>query len=202
MTSVSAQEWKKNRKDTITRLKNKEHKVGIGTNVPTEKLTVIGGVRYDGVSNIDGTEKRYPITLQRYHVEATKATVDTTVPLNNTLFRKLCSDSDGCLITLGMRDWSDDQPNARVATGPVRFYLKGRTFRRITIPVNVDDSTLVKKDRNNLAENAFQAWACFLTDGEFVNKVGTDSEVGFGLLNFSGVGYDDPDMVCELTIDD
>jgi hypothetical protein len=204
LTSASAQEWIKNNANTVTRLKNQKHNVGVGTTAPKEKLTVVGAVQHDGVSNTDGTEKRYPTTLKRYHIAATKASVDKTVPLNNTHFRQLCRDRDGCLVTLGMRDWSDAQPNATVTVGPYRFYLAttGTTFRKITDPVDLNDQTLVKQDKNDIAENALQAWGCFLTDGEFENRVGTDSTIGFGLLNLSGVGFDDPDMVCELTIDD
>lgn len=49
-------------------------------------------------------------TAGKYHLEATKATVNSTVPVDMTIVNALCKDGDGCDITIGMRDWDNSQP--------------------------------------------------------------------------------------------
>ena len=43
--------------------------------------------------------------------------------------------------------------------------------------------------------------ACYFTDGEYVNSQGSDTKLGFGLLNWSGT-FDSVNMTCVLIIED
>jgi len=56
-------------------------------------------------------------------------------------------------------------------------------------------------DGDGVVTHIVTAWDCYFTDGEYVNRTGTDNSVQLGLLNFHNA-YTDPDMVCILTIDD
>lgn len=206
LTAASAQEWSGNKNNTVTRLKNKKHNVGIGTGRPREKLTVVGGVQYDGVRVVDGKQSRNPVTLKRYQVEATKATENNSIPLDNSLFNALCRDKDGCLITLGMRNWDPvNQPGVTATVGPVRFFITGKGYyRQPTAPtdgVRDLDAKFIKRDNNKGPENVMNAYDCYLSDGDYVDGLATDDRAGFSLLNFNSV-YTDPAMVCVLTIDD
>ena len=53
-------------------------------------------------------------TAGKYHLEATKATVTSTVPVDMSIVNALCKDGDGCDITVGMKDWDNAQVGDRV----------------------------------------------------------------------------------------
>lgn len=46
-------------------------------------------------------------TAGKYHLEATKSTVKSTVPVDQNILEALCKDGDGCDVTVGMRDWDN-----------------------------------------------------------------------------------------------
>jgi len=138
----------------------------------------------------------YTVSTTRYHIEATKARVQNTVPLDMNLFNELCKDVDGCTITLGMRDWNDGRLGSVASKGPYRlFYSQTSTHWRLS------NTSAQGMDGNAAREHILQAWDCYFTDAEYVNGSPTDNTVQLGLLNWNAT-FKDPDMVCTLTIDD
>lgn len=171
--------------------------VGIGTTAPSAKLQVNGDGLFLAQKKIDnGDATTYYVNTKRYQVEATKALVNNTVPLDMGIVYELCADEDGCEVTLGMRDWaSSTQPGNVAARGPYRFYLStSLDWWRLS---NTDASG---QDANSSVNHIIQAWDCHFTDGEYSAGTGSDSSYGLGLLNWNAAG--DPNMVCILTIDD
>jgi hypothetical protein len=132
-----------------------------------------------------------------YTIEATKLTVLNTVPLNISVVNQLCRDKDGCEVTLGMRDWkSNEQPGNVASKGPYRLFLSQTSqWWRLS---NTDTAGT---DANGKVEHILKAWDCFFTDGEYTGGTGTDKSVQLGLLNWNKA-YNDPNMVCTLTIRD
>lgn len=195
--------------------------VGVGTANPGQKLTVSGtiestsgGVKYPdgttqttaytGSSNIATivrqTDNAAPVTktqvIKRYVIEATKAQVQNTVPINHTLLTEMCRRKDGCSVTLGMRSWdSAGQPGNVASRGPYQFYMSETSnWWRLS---NTDSAGL---DDNAAVNHVLQAWDCYFTDGSYTSGTGTDPGLGFGLLNWNAT-YTDANMVCVLTIE-
>ncbi|MBW2990013.1 hypothetical protein KY358_06890 [Candidatus Woesearchaeota archaeon] len=160
-----------------------------------------------GIKNVDGVTSLYSITLKRYHVEATKARVENTVPLDMDILKELCADEDGCQFTIGMRDWTNDKPGLTALRGPYRLFMsKTSNWWRTDLDiqdVNVGSHySMEGADGNGVVNHVFGTWGCYFTDGEYAASAGSDNSVQLGLLNTNGGGYNDPDMVCILTFDD
>jgi len=87
--------------------------------INTENVT-----SYDAIKQVDlGEPTTYTVSTRRYHVVATKAQVDNTVPLDMEIVHELCQDEDGCMVTLGMRDWRDTHPGQTCfAAGDPSFF--------------------------------------------------------------------------------
>lgn len=62
-------------------------------------------------------------TAGKYHLEATKATVNATVPVDMSVVNALCKDGDGCDITIGMKDWDNAQLGNFASRGPYKLYM-------------------------------------------------------------------------------
>lgn len=134
-------------------------------------------------------------TAGKYHLEATKATVNATVPVDMSIVSALCKDGDGCNITVGMKDWDNAQVGMIASRGPYKFYMsKTSNAWRLS-------SDAQGNDGNGTVEHVLSPWDCYFTDGQYVSAAGSDAAVGFGLMNYNSA-YTDPDMVCTLDIDD
>ena len=53
------------------------------------------GDSHKAIKSVDGATSAYNVSTKRYHVEATKAQVKNTVPLDMTIVNELCKDEDG-----------------------------------------------------------------------------------------------------------
>jgi hypothetical protein len=172
--------------------------VGIGTTEFGAKLDVNGAIQYQAIKQVDlGSLTTYNVKVKRYHIEATKAQVRNTVPLDMAIVNELCKDEDGCAITLGMKDWENNKPGVVASYGPYRLFMSQTSnwWRRSSV------SNGSFNDGNGSVNHILQTYDCYFTDGEYSNGTGTDSSVQLGLLNFNAT-FTDPDMVCVLTIED
>ena len=170
--------------------------VGIGTATPGAKLQVNGNTLLLADKRVNEVVSTYFVSKKRYHVEATKAVVRNTVPLDMTIVNDLCKDEDGCEVTLGMRNWASvSDPGSVASRGPYRFYMSQTSnWWRLS-------NTDVQGFDGNTVQHILTAWDCYFTDGEYTSGAGTDSSVQMGLLNWTDE-YNDPQMVCTLDIDD
>lgn len=131
-----------------------------------------------------------------YHLEATKATVTNTVPVDMAAVNALCKDGDGCDITIGMRDWDNAWVGTTASRGPYRLYMSPTSSAW-----RVSNTDAQGHDGNSVVEHILSSWDCYFTDGQYASGAGTDASVGFGLMNYNSA-YNDPDMVCTLDIQD
>jgi hypothetical protein len=191
--------------------------IGVGTSNPSSKLTVngliestAGGVEFpDGsVQSTSAEVKVYTkindaaaivstTTKIRYHIEATKAKVRNTVPLDMNIVNSLCKTDSGCYVTVGMRNWtSAAYPGLTASLGPYKLFLsKTSNWWRVS------DTDTAGLDNNNTATNIISAFNdCLFTDGNYLNGAAADNTVGFGLLNWNST-YNDANMVCTLDIE-
>ena len=154
-----------------------------------------------GVKNVDGETSTYTINNGRYHVEATKAYEGTTVPLDMDIVRELCQDSDGCTVTISMRNWNHNpgQPSTVASRGPAKLFMSQTSnWWRISPAASVSEAG--GNDGDGVTTHVMRAYSCYFTEGEYIDYTNTDNSVGFGLLNWEG--YSNPNMVCALDIDD
>jgi hypothetical protein len=170
-------------------------KVGVGV-APSQKLDVKGSIRYRGVKQINETLSTYDVDIKRYYVEATNVYVLDTVPLQMDIVNQLCRDEDGCSVTVGMRDWSNDRPGEVASRGPFRLFLSQTSnWWRLS------NNDTYGVDGDGFVAHILNTWDCYLTDGEYVDGVATDSSVQLGLLYWN-TNFQDTDKVCILIIED
>lgn len=179
-------------------------------------LTVQGdwsaeAIRDVGDSN-SGTNQRsnYPVSLNRYVVEAPDAgSSPDTVPVDDAILTELCSDEDGCLVSLYMRDWNDSAARGLLAgAGPHRMTLAAADLsgNRQWAIYGPDGTGFTGTDKDNALGHLMNVFnSCFFTDTEHNNAVPSDNTAGFGLLNWFGAfsgAYDSLNMTCVLIIED
>ncbi len=149
----------------------------------------------------------YPVNINRYVVEAEdNGASPDTVPIDDALLTELCQDEDGCGVSIYMRDFNDSlQPGLLAGYGPYRFSLAAPANNKrqwIVYESYTGISSTTGEDNDNIVTHILNAYnACYFTDGEYLNNVGSDSQFGFGLLNFHGA-YDSTSMTCVLVIED
>lgn len=173
-------------------------------------LTVTGdwsvaALRDQGDSNGTTVRTSYPLSITRYVVEAAdQGASPDTVPVDMALLSALCQDQDGCTMGLYMRDWNDAfQPGMLAGVNAHRFSLTAvnnnkRDWSMHDVAANGQTAT----DNNGAINHAMNIYnACFFTDAEYVNAQGSDSALGFGLLNWAGA-FDSVKMTCVLIIED
>lgn len=157
---------------------------------PTSANTII---EYNQINS--GTVTTKTKVLKRYHIEATKASVTSTVPINHSILTELCQNPSGCSIVIGMRDWHNSFVGMTTSRGPYRFFMSETSNSWRLSDTDVDGI-----DGNASVTHVIQAWDCYFTDGTYTSGASNDSAVGFGLLNWNET-YGDPDMVCTLDIE-
>lgn len=170
-------------------------KVGVGI-TPSEKLDVNGSIQYRGVKQINNNLSTYNVKVKRYYVEATNSHELDTIPLQMNIVNQLCRDEDGCAVIIGMKNWSDDRPGEVASVGPFRLFLSQTSNWWRLSNTNAEGV-----DGDGTATHVLNAWDCYLTDGEYVDGVATDSSVQLGLLWWNNQ-FPNPNKVCILIIED
>ncbi len=191
---------------------------GNGNAVQTAGALTVGGdltvngnwsttaVRDVGDSNGGKVRNSYPVSLQRYVVEAKDAGGGfDSVPLDDALLTQLCADEDGCTFRLGFRNTVETQ-GATVLGGPFNWSL-GQTINgtRRSYVVNDGNSpgnNTIQTDNNGTTDHVKAFFDCFLTDGRFENGQDQgDTAIGYALLNANN-GMTSVNHVCVLIIED
>ena len=121
---------------------------------------------------------------------AYKSNRGTTISIPESVIASKCGDLDGCTLRMGMYNWDNA---GRVASRDNLFFYN--TVNRVWRAMNGDPSGT---DYNGVTEHVMNAWACYFTDGNYINWTNYgDGTVGFGLLSWSEYNAE-----CWLTIID
>ena len=90
----------------------------------------------------------------------------------------LCGDGDGCSLRMGMYNWDN---TGRVASrGSLFYYNPGNRVWR------AERGDWAGRDYDGVIQHVMQAWACYFTDGIYLNWKGQgDPNPGFGLLSWN-----------------
>ena len=131
-------------------------------------------------------------------------TTPNSVPIDDALLMQMCGDFDGCTFMLGMRDWDTtvQGTNTLATIGPFRLTIGATSGGRRRWDLRfVDGNAIAGTDGNSAVEHVARGWGCYFTDAKYVSAQGTDTAVGFELLNWFGE-YDATEMVCVLVIED
>lgn len=198
--------------------------VGAGTGVPGRNIRLYDNVfTYNNLSvggeltvkarrDVGGraapvqiTTSTYDVSVRRYVVEAPDgSTTPNSVPIDDALLMQLCSDIDGCTFSLGMRNFATSVtgPDALATIGPFRLSIgptvSGKRYWDLRF---VDGNSIAGEDGNSAVNHVAKAWGCYFTDGKYLSAQGTDTTLGFELLNWFGE-YDATEMMCVLIIED
>jgi hypothetical protein len=162
-------------------------------------VDVNGELRSDGIRLVGtGAPTTYEVSMRRYVVDSTPATVGRVIPLDSTLVDALCRDIDGCNVTVSMINWDASGQPGNVASRQERLFISAtsRWWRFANNDVAGFDGTTVQE---------WQPWDCYFGDAE--TYTGTtngraDATAGFGLLNVAGGTYSDATVTCRVTIED
>ncbi len=125
--------------------------------------------------------------------------------------QNICSDADGCKVTLTMVNWD---LNGFTASKEARLFVgtgtTGTRAWRLSNDIQGNDFSGVRGTATTGIEE-WCAWDCCLTDAETFtdtsrNIVGNNGRgdyiAGFGLLNMAGGSYSDQNTVCRLIVED
>ncbi|HEY5721069.1 MAG TPA: hypothetical protein VIT45_01980 [Allosphingosinicella sp.] len=126
-------------------------------------------------------------SADRVTYTATLAQRGITVPIAMADIVRLCADRDGCNMRLAMFNWDG---TGRAASREFLFFYNPSTRgwrASLGDPQGFDVNTAVEHVQN--------AWACYVTDGEYTAAGATDVQQGFGLLSWFEYNAD-----CWLTI--
>jgi hypothetical protein len=129
-----------------------------------------------------------PPQNQRPSWVATKTQRGTTVTIPEQTIIDNCSGLDGCIIRMGMINWDD---TGRVASRHFLFY-----YNKDTKVWRAEFGDSAGTNNNNVTEHVANVWACYFTDGQFLNWVDQgDKSLDFGLLSWNQYNAD-----CSLVI--
>ncbi len=158
----------------------------------------------------------YLVSRTRYLAEATKGVTtlgvaSRVVRLDEARMDQMCSDEDGCTVTLSMANWSNN--NNATFVGPYRFYwgdLNGNGDREWRISGNAaaDDgnvataATVAGVDGDGVTTHVLRDHNCFFTDASYTegSAATTDNGVSLFLLNYNVDNY--PTATCRLIVED
>jgi len=113
----------------------------------------------------------------RYTVKTKISDRGSTVPVETKDIIRLCSDTDGCSLRLGMYNFDSA---GRVASREALFF-----YNKVNHTWRASLNDTAGTDFNGVTEHVLSAWSCYFTDGvykDWQNK--QDSEIGFGLLSW------------------
>lgn len=180
-----------------------------------DSVFVEGPLQSWAVRDTDGATAAYRVQHQRYVVVASYANrqARSFTPIPSSVLRNLCGDSDGCRVTVRMRDWSSSFASRTAVSISMHFDYgvtdpnNNRTvWRREAVAGSANPSVVFGPesgtDNNGVVEHVVRNHDCHFTDGLFTagTTASTDPD-GMGLLNWdaSGGNYT---PTCELIIDD
>ena len=132
----------------------------------------------------------YEVANERTTVTAWVGGRGTSVNIPEQTVSDLCGDWDGCSLRMGMYNWDGTY---RTASRDSLFYYNSwnKTWR-----ASAGDAD--GANNNGVTEHVMNAWACYFTDGWYINwaNIG-DIDPGFALLSWSQYN-----ATCKLTIID
>jgi hypothetical protein len=180
-----------------------------GTNV-NGNLNVLGPTNLEGrtvvtgdllvTGNIQGP--RYIVDAPFNAAYSGQDLASSATAVDMTKLRALCSDGDGCLVRLIMKDYVGSKTDASV--GPLHFEYDTSTnsFRAAELQVGTAFQSINNLDGDGQNTHALRAWNCYFTDSSYVvgGTAWNDSAVGMYLLNYNGETVYRPN--CQLIIDD
>jgi hypothetical protein len=181
-------------------------------------VQVEGPMKTQATRNSNGTTSSYMTSLRRYLVEAPYSAanpVRSYVVIPHDVLTDLCSDEDGCRVTIRMRDWhgAGGAYTSRTAVSLSMHFDYGvdvggrRTWRREAIAASPNTYIALgpenANDNDTTTNHVVQNHDCFFTDGSYTvgGSDNGDHQLGMGLLNYNATsGAYTP--LCQLIIDD
>lgn len=134
----------------------------------------------------------YEVAYERQTYTAFKWSRGDTVNIPEQTVIDLCGDGDGCTLRMGMYDWDG---NFRIASRESLFYYHPYEY---TWRASLHDRE--GTNDNGVAEHVMNEWACYFTDGKYINWTNLyDFDLNFGLLSWDDDNYN---AHCRLTIID
>jgi len=132
----------------------------------------------------------YEIANERQTYTAWSSSRGTTTNIPEKTVYDLCGDWDGCSLRLGMYNWDG---TARTASRESLFY-----YNRWNKNWRASRSDTAGTNNNGATQHVMHAWACYFTDGEYINWFNRgDFDLNFGLLSWNQYN-----ATCKLTIID
>ena len=126
----------------------------------------------------------------RLTVTASVGTRGTTTLIPYATVVNLCADTDGCQIRMAMYNWDG---TGRTASRSSLFYYN--SYNRTWRAESGDNAGTVG---NEVTEHVMNAWACYLTDGNYSNFV-NHGDLNQGL---SVLSWDQYVATCRVTLID
>lgn len=137
-----------------------------------------------------GNTFAYEYAYERQTYTAWNSSRGSTVNIPESTISDLCGDWDGCTLRLGMYNWDG---SARTASRSSLSY-----YNRANKNWRSERSDSAGTNDNNVTQHLMQAWACYFTDGEYINWYNRgDYDLNFGLLSWNQYN-----ATCKLTIID
>jgi hypothetical protein len=185
----------------------------------TGPLNVLGPSSLEGDTTVTGNlvvtgevrdTSRYTLELAwNPAANASAANITNAVaPVNMDRLTALCSDADGCMLRLVMKDYAGSKSDASV--GPLHFeYDASGAFRTADTGLGAGvfhtgsqtDSTFA--DGNGATQHAMRAWNCYFTDTNYTvggGVTGSDTPRSMFLLSYNTEPVYKPR--CLLIVDD
>ncbi len=132
----------------------------------------------------------YEIANERQTYTAWSSQRGTTVNIPEQTVYDLCGDWDGCTLRMGMYNWDG---TGRTASRDSLFY-----YNRSSKTWRAEYGDAAGTNNNNATEHVMNVWACYFTDGEYINWFNRgDFDLNFGLLSWNQYN-----ATCKLTIID
>jgi len=133
---------------------------------------------------------KYAHVSERVTITAWSGTRGSTVNIPYQTVADLCGDWDGCTLRMGMYNWDG---TARTASRSNLFY-----YNKWNGNWRAEGGDRAGTNNNNTTQHIMRSWACYFTDGEYINWFNRgDFNTNFGLLSWNQYN-----ATCKLTIID
>jgi len=120
---------------------------------------------------------------------STHADRSNTITVSESVIIQYCGDGDGCMVQLAMADYN----TAGEIASRVNTVYYNETTKRWRVSNDASGNT-----NNGSTQHLFSAWACYFTDGIYINGANQgDQNANFGLYNSTSYNAE-----CRLTIHD
>ncbi|MBI3186285.1 MAG: hypothetical protein HYZ31_00285 [Gammaproteobacteria bacterium] len=155
-----------------------------------KRVAIAVAVMMGSMLGIAESAYAYEIANERTTVTAWASGRGTSVDIPVTTVSDLCGDWDGCTLRMGMYNWDGTY---RTASRESLFYYNtwNSTWR-------ASYADAAGTNNNGVTEHVMNAWACYFTDGWYINwaNIG-DINPSFALLSWNQYN-----ATCKLTIID